>query len=61
MGPPSYMQSALDRNVVMWRMTVVNRSHKLTAEINQVKIFLNNPHYIQSLKTYLTENTARFH
>ena len=23
MGPPSYMRSVVDRNVVMWRMTVL--------------------------------------
>jgi len=26
MGPPSYMRSVVDRNVVMWRMTVVKKT-----------------------------------
>ena len=37
MGPPSYMRSVVDRNVVKRRMILVNRSHKLTVERNQAK------------------------
>jgi hypothetical protein len=45
MGSPSYVWSVVDRNVVMRRMTVVKRSHKLTVERNQIKMLLYNPHY----------------
>jgi len=33
MGPPSYMQSVVERNVVMRRMTVLRRTFCAVAEL----------------------------
>jgi hypothetical protein len=51
MGPLSYMQSVVDRNVVMWRMTVLHSEAELNSYMQTLFNVLFLPLYITTQRS----------